>query len=252
MVAPRDDRPERAPAVGRGEVECPQVVVVHQRRPGVGDEALWGDRDLVDGEARRLEGGDRGGEHPRGGGQDLFPVKRIDAAAQGVRSPEAHQVGGRVIVGGRDDRVGEAELGREPAPDRDDVVVEQPDRVEHHAADAGVAVVDHPSDGLQVVVDRGRAAVLAEAGEVDRARGVAEVGIDLLAGEPGPEGARFRAGGGSVDGDPHGVARRTVAEGVGGAEDEGEGEQQQEGAEAAEEAYGPGAAGGRGGHRGRT
>ena len=233
-------------------MECPQVVVVHQRRPGIGDEALWGDRDLVDGEARRLEGGDRGGEHPRGGGEDLFPVSRIDPAAQRMRAPKAHQVGRRVVVGRRDDGVGEAQLRRESAADRDHVVVEQPDRVEHHAADAGVAVVDHPGDGLKVVVDRGRAAVLAEPGEVDRARGVGEVGVDLLAGEPGPQGAGFRAGGRAIDRDPHGVARRAVAEGVGGPQDEGEGEQQQEGAEAAEEAHDPGAAGGRGGHRGRT
>jgi hypothetical protein len=109
----------------------------------VGDQPGARHRQL---EERHLRGFDRGccGYNRVGRSvDDAREIGGIDAAHASARSPQAHQVGRRVVVRGCHDEVVEAGTSRDQASDGHDVVVKEPDGIERDDSKTMRPVVDH-------------------------------------------------------------------------------------------------------------
>ena len=174
MIRPVDDRSNRA-AAGRGEMHQAQRRVEHLRVAGIGDQARRRQRNLEERHDSRRQRASSVSKRRGRGLHYLPPIVGIDAAAKLARSPDAHQVGRRMIVGGGDDDVVETRRRSHGASNRQHLVVEEPDGVERHHPEAMLAIVDHRRHGVEIVVNRSRRTTVTESGEPD---GLREVGVD--------------------------------------------------------------------------
>jgi hypothetical protein len=66
----------------------------------------------------------------------------------------------------------------------DHLVVKKTNRVESNDADAGSPIVEHASDGPEIIMNFGGGSVLAEAGDPDRRMFIRNDGVDLHACKP--------------------------------------------------------------------
>jgi hypothetical protein len=213
MVRPADHGPEGVVIGHMGEVQHADIRIEHARLAGIRHQPLAGTRDFMHGEPRRLEIRYRATQRGYAGADDLFLVARVHAGTQKVRSPQSHQVGRGVVVRRAHHGVIELPFRGQPPAHAHHVVMKEADRIQRDDSDTRVAVVEHAGDGPEVIVDRGRLAVLAETGEVHRASRIREVGVDFHAGESDAERARLSAGGLAAEIQVERVARLPVAEG---------------------------------------
>ncbi len=211
VIAPSKERAQRASAGGVGEVQDAQVGVMDDGLARVGDEAVWVDGDVMGGDA----GGDKVGygdaDGVAGGSDDMVAIGGVHARGEGVGSPEAHEVGRGMIVGGADDHVVELPGGGDALAHADDVVVEEADGVEGDEGNPGMAIVDGDGGGGEGVVDACGDAAIVEAGEPNGVEGVGDVRGDVEGGEACAEGARLAERGGGVEGEVDPVTGKAVA-----------------------------------------
>ena len=152
-------------------------------------------------QVRQGDGGDHGGcrlrvlvgqtDRPHDPRLQQFHVVRVDAGVERAGAPQAQRVRPLVIVRARDHHVGEA---GQVGADFLDEVVEQPDHVGADQGDLLLPVGKHHRAGHQRVVDLGRLAVVAKAGDVDR-RFAVDRRRDVGVGESDRQVGRARGGG---------------------------------------------------------
>jgi hypothetical protein len=85
------------------------------------------------------------------------------------------------------------------AADSNYVVMEEPDRIQPHDAQASAAIVQYAGNGPKIVMDgRGRP-VLTEASDPDGALRIGKIGVDIRASKSNLQRARLRLRFGGLD-----------------------------------------------------